>query len=270
MGRNHPDVAVTLNNIAAVLGSQGDHVGALEKYHEALRIFERVFDRNHPKVAMVLNNIAGELEAQGDDADALEMYEESSAILVKFLNPDHPYLKSLKEKIQRARWQTLSETERWQNQTNFYLSQLNDTTSGILDTLKLSLLNRIGVGYIKQDMPDSALVFLSQALRIARQLDKPEIQGIVLNNLGSAHKLLQDWERAKDFLYRSINHNRAVQGDGAAVLAYSYFHLASVHHEQSKPDSTRVYALKSLILCQQNALRELQQKVQALLEQVRE
>ena len=35
-GRNHPKVAIRLNNIAGVLESKGDYAGALEKYNEAL------------------------------------------------------------------------------------------------------------------------------------------------------------------------------------------------------------------------------------------
>ena len=94
-GRNHPNVARELNNIALVLEAKGDYAGALEKYSEALRIDESYFGRNHPKVARELNNIAGVLKAQGDYAGALEKYDESFAICMKFLGPDHPNTKTV-------------------------------------------------------------------------------------------------------------------------------------------------------------------------------
>jgi len=47
-GRNHPKVAIRLNNIAAVLDDKGDYAGALAKYNEALKIFEEFLGPDHP------------------------------------------------------------------------------------------------------------------------------------------------------------------------------------------------------------------------------
>jgi tetratricopeptide (TPR) repeat protein len=92
----------------------------------------------------------------------------------------------------------------------------------------LNLLNGLGVGYTKQSKADSALLFLRQALPIAERLKEQEMLGTLYNNLGSANKLKKDWPQARQWLEKSLNHNRKTHGDSAAVLAYTYFHLASV------------------------------------------
>ncbi len=269
-GRTHPNVATDLNNIGGVLESQGNYAGALEKYGEALTIDELYFGRNHPQVAIRLNNIGEVLRAKGDYAGALEKYNEALTILTKFLGPDHPNTQNVRENMQQAWWQSLSETERLHYQTQFYLLHLNDATTGKADSLRLALLNQIGAGYIKQQKPDSALIYLKQALPLAEKSNNLGQQGMVFNNLGSAHKSLQDWVEAQRWLEKSIAHNRALLDDSAVVLAYSYFHLAGVYHAQSQPDSARFYAQKSLALCEHHALAELQEKVRVLLGKVGE
>ena len=89
-GRNHPNVATRLNNIALVLEAKGDYAGALEKYEEALKIVQSFHGQSHPYVAATLNNIAGVLEAKGDYAGALEKYEEALKIDESYFGRNHP------------------------------------------------------------------------------------------------------------------------------------------------------------------------------------
>ena len=214
-------------------------------------------------MAIRLNNIAGVLREKGDYAGALEKYREALAIFEKFLGADHPNTQTVRENLQYTWWQSLSEKEQWALRTQVYLEQLSES---VMDTLKLALLNQIGVGYIKQEKADSALIYLRQALPLARALGDREMEGTALNNLGSAHKLAQNWPLAKQFLRRSVAHNRATQGDSAAVLAFTYFHLAGMHQAQSWADSARFYAQKSLTLARKHALEDLIKQAEALLQ----
>jgi len=94
--------------------------------------------------------------------------------------------------------------------------------------------------------------------------------GTVLNNLGAAHKIKKNWPQAEDYLHQSIQHNRAVVGDSAAVLAFTYFHLGGVLHAQAQPDSARYYAEQSQVLAQKHGLKDLQEEIRALLESIEE
>ncbi len=111
--------------------------------------------------------------------------------------------------------------------------------------------------------------YLQQALPLAQQLNEQETLGTVLNNLGSAHKSLKHWPQAEQYLQQSLAHNLRVQGDGASVLAYTYFHLAGVAHAQSQSARAREYAQKSLALAERNKLAELRKEVEALLREMK-
>lgn len=113
------------------------------------------------------------------------------------------------------------------------------------------------------------LIYLEQALPLAQKLNDQKLLGIILNNLGSAHNVLKNWAKAKEYLKQSLAHNRRVQGDSAAVLAYTYFHLASVAQAEGQTNLSREYAQKSLALAEHHKLTELRAEVEALLEQKR-
>jgi hypothetical protein len=74
--------------------------------------------------------------------------------------------------------------------------------------------------------------------------------GTVYNNLGSAHKARQPWLEALAWLRKSATHNRAVAGDSAAVVGFTYYHLAEVFLHTQRPDSARYYVEKSPLLRQ--------------------
>ena len=269
-GQNHPNVGTVLNNIGLILAEQGEFAGALEKHYKALRISEAYFGRNHPEVATALNNIAAVLESQGDYAGALAKYDEALAIFMEFLGPDHPNTKTVRENRNQAWWESLSEHERWFWQTQFYLAQLKDSTTAKTEPDMLALLNQIGVCYVKQAKADSALSYLNQAMLLAKNLNNKQMIGTVLNNLGAAYKISKNWPLAEGYLRQSIQHNRAVVGDSAAVLAYSYFHLGGMLHAQAQADSARYYAEKSHALAQKHGLKDLLEEIRALLESIEE
>ena len=91
LGLEHPDVAETLNNLAILYASRGDHVTKAELlYQRALTIREKVFGPQHPAVALTLNNLAS-LYANIKDKNAkvASYFERALAILEKALEPQH-------------------------------------------------------------------------------------------------------------------------------------------------------------------------------------
>jgi hypothetical protein len=51
-------------------------------------------------------------------------------------------------------------------------------------------------------------------------------------------------------LRKSAAHNRAVAGDSASVLGFTYYHLAEVFLHTQQSDSARHYVEKSILLRQ--------------------
>ena len=90
LGPDHPDVAISLNNLAALLMDQAQYAEAEPLYRRSLAINEKALGLDHPDVAMSLNNLAGLLDDQGQYTAAEPLYRRSLAIREKVLGPDHP------------------------------------------------------------------------------------------------------------------------------------------------------------------------------------
>ena len=66
---DHPDVAVTLNNLAILCRSQGRREEAERLYQRCLSILGKVFGPGHPKIAACLANYARLLCQMGRNAE---------------------------------------------------------------------------------------------------------------------------------------------------------------------------------------------------------
>jgi tetratricopeptide (TPR) repeat protein len=89
-GPDHPDTALSLNNLGYLLHAQGDLAGARPYCERALAIWEKALGPDHPDTTTSLNNLGYLLRAQGDLAGARPYFERALAIWEKALGPDHP------------------------------------------------------------------------------------------------------------------------------------------------------------------------------------
>ena len=90
LGKDHPDVASSLNNLALLLYSQGKYGEAEPLCRRALAIHEKALGKDHPDVAIDLNNFALLLYSQGKYGEAEPLYRRALVIREKALGPDHP------------------------------------------------------------------------------------------------------------------------------------------------------------------------------------
>src|SRR5262245_22685057 len=92
LGRDHAEVAASLNNLAQLYDRQGRYADAEPLYQRSLDIREKALGRDHPDVAASLNNLAVLYVDQGRYADAEPLYQRSLAIFEKALGRDHPWV----------------------------------------------------------------------------------------------------------------------------------------------------------------------------------
>jgi len=90
LGKDHPDVATSLNNLALLYKAQGNYAEAKLLYQRSLAIYEKALDIDHPHVVTSLNNLAVLYNAQGNYAEAEPLFQRSLAIREKALGKDHP------------------------------------------------------------------------------------------------------------------------------------------------------------------------------------
>ena len=65
LGPEHYEIAINLNNLAALYQARGETSEAEALYRRALAIKEKLLGPAHPDVAMTLNNLAVLLKSQG-------------------------------------------------------------------------------------------------------------------------------------------------------------------------------------------------------------
>jgi tetratricopeptide (TPR) repeat protein len=84
LGPQHPDVAMTLNNLAVLYKTQQRYDEAENFYRRALSIFERALDPTHQKVITALMNLARLLQKVGRSREALDLEARADAPQLSF------------------------------------------------------------------------------------------------------------------------------------------------------------------------------------------
>ncbi len=71
LGPNHPDTALSLNNLANLYDNMANYAAAEPLYKRSLAIREKVLGPDHPATATSLSNLSGVLAARGQPREAL-------------------------------------------------------------------------------------------------------------------------------------------------------------------------------------------------------
>ena len=90
LGPDHPDVAMSLNDLANLLYKTNRLAEAEPLYRRAFAMWEKSLSPDHPDVAMSLNNLASLLDFTNRSAEAEPLCRRALAIREKSLGPDHP------------------------------------------------------------------------------------------------------------------------------------------------------------------------------------
>jgi tetratricopeptide (TPR) repeat protein len=90
LGENHPDVALSLNNLANLYNSQGRYVEAEPLHLQALELRKQLLGKNHPDVAYSLNNLAELYRSQGRYAEAVSFHLQALELRKQLLGKNHP------------------------------------------------------------------------------------------------------------------------------------------------------------------------------------
>jgi CHAT domain-containing protein len=90
LGKEHPDVATSLNNLAGLYSDMGNYSQAEPLFQRSLAISEKVLGKEHPDVATSLDNLASLYRAQGNYSQAEPLSQRALAIYEQVLGKEHP------------------------------------------------------------------------------------------------------------------------------------------------------------------------------------
>lgn len=89
-GKDHPEVAQRLNDVATAYWYQGRYAEAEQLYSRALAILESELGPEHPSVARSLNHIAVICQERGRYAEAESLHARALSIRENAFGPEHP------------------------------------------------------------------------------------------------------------------------------------------------------------------------------------
>jgi tetratricopeptide (TPR) repeat protein len=227
-GPSHPDVALSLNNLALIYHNQGNYAEALRLHERALAIYEQTLGPNHTDVALSLGNMAEVYTRQGNYEEASRLHRKALAIREQALGPNHPdvamslhnlalvygeegnYEEALRL-LERA--QMISEQARGPNHPDVALS-----------LCALADLQRVQGNYAE------ALRLHERALAIREQALGPNHPDVAwsLNGLALVHLAQGNYEEASGLLERALAIRERLLGPNHPDVALSLNNLAEV------------------------------------------
>ena len=104
LGKDHPELAKGLNNLAMSYQSQGRYADAESLFERSIAMIELAFGKEHPDVATSLLNLANVQKNQGRYTEAESIFKQSISIREKALGKDHPWAASSLYQLARMYW----------------------------------------------------------------------------------------------------------------------------------------------------------------------
>lgn len=234
LGREHPMVVSTLQNLALTYDSLGDNERALAIFDDAVARTEIALGPDHPGMALVLTNRAGTKKAMGKRDDALADERRAVAIREKALGRDHPEVALTLSNMAG----TLGDLGKYDEAlAAFARARAIDEKAFGADSPKVAY-NHQGVArvhYAMQDMP-KALAAFHRALAIREKAYGADDARLAatLSSIGIIELDLGQLDAAETHLSRALAMHEKSLGPDHAELGYDLAALAGVLMKRGK------------------------------------
>jgi CHAT domain-containing protein len=230
----HPDLAQSLNNMAAVLWAGGKSAEAETLLRDALAMRRRLSTGDHPELAVGLTNLASLLYAQGRYAEAEPPFQEALAMRRRLFQQDHALLAYSLNNLASV----LGKQGHYADAETLFrdaLAMRRRLFRGDQPELVVSLNGLAGVLLGQGKYAEAELVW-RQALAMARRLlqgDHPDVAAI-LGNLATVLRTQGKYAEAELLFQESAEMYRRLSKGNHRDLAASIINLATVRADQGR------------------------------------
>jgi CHAT domain-containing protein/Tfp pilus assembly protein PilF len=248
LGKDHPDVALSLNNLAALYEAQGKYSEAAPLYQRSLAIVEKALGKDHSDVATSLNNLALLYKKQGKYSEAEPLYQRSLAIDEKALGKDHPDVaKSLGNlaTLYVAQGKYSEAEPLYQRSLVIKEKALGKDHSDLATSL-----NNLALLYKKQGKYSEAEPLYQRSLAIYEKAlgkDHPNV-ATGLNNLAGLYRIQGKLSEAEPLSQRSLAIVEKVLGKDHPDVASSLNNLALLYDAQGRYNEAKPLYQRSLAI----------------------
>jgi len=248
LGERHPDVALSLNNLAGLYSAQGRYGEAEPLHQEALLIRREQLGKHHPDVARSLSNLATLYEGQGRYGEAEPLLQEALSIQREQLGGRHlDVALSLNNLagLYRAQGRYEEAEPFHQEALSIRREQLGERHPDVAQSLS-------NLAYLYQDQGryEEAEPLHQEALTIRReQLGErhPDV-ALSLNNLAGIYFAQGRYEETELLLKQSLTIRREQLGERHPDVATNLNNLAESYRAQGRYEEAETLHREALII----------------------
>ena len=248
LGTEHPLVASSLNNLAALYQSQGNYPAAEPLFKRSLSIIEKAFGSEHPLVASSLNNLAALYQSQGNYPAAEPLFKHSLSIREKALGVDHPDVATSLNNLAGL----------YRSQGNYAAAEplfkrslaIREKALGVDHPDVATSLNNLALLYSSQGNYPAAEPLHKRSLAIyekALGAEHPLVANS-LNNLALLYDSQGNYPAAEPLLKRSLAISEKALGSEHPNVATSLNNLAALHRAQGNYQAAEPLYKRSLAI----------------------
>ena len=234
LGKAHPDVATSLNNLAALYDAQGRYGEAEPLYLEALAMMKQLLGKTHPDVATSLNNLAALYDAQGRYEEAEPLYLEALAMRKQLLGKAHPDVATGLNNL-AALYDAQGRYEEAEPLYLEALAMMKQLLGEAHPDIATSLNNLAGL-YDAQGRYEEAEPLYLEALAMVKQLlgEAHPAAATSLNNLALLYKSQGRYGEAEPLYLEALAIRKQLLGEAHPAVATSLNNLALLYDSQRR------------------------------------
>lgn len=253
LGPEHPDTAISLNNLAGIYQAQANYAAAELLYERALKIKEKVFGPEHPGTAISLDNLASLYWSQAKYTEAERNCQRALKIREKVFGPDHCDTANSLNNLAAL----------YQTQGNYAAAEplyqralkIKVEVLGSVDPDTAISFNNLAVIYVAQAKYAAAEPLYIRALKIredALGLNHPDT-ALSLNTLAELYLAEGKYSSAEPLYQRALKINEKVYGTEHPHTALSLSNLvllffAQADYRAAEPLCKRALKIRETVL----------------------
>ncbi|MEH1925381.1 tetratricopeptide repeat protein [Nostoc sp.] len=248
LGEEHPSIAESLNDLAALYHFQGRYSEAEPLLIQASALRRKLLGEEHPEVAQSLNNLAHLYNSQGRYSDAEPLYIQALALRRKLLGEEHP---DVAQSLNNLAYLYNSQG-RYSDAEPLYIQALALWCKllGEEHPNVATSLNNLAYLYNSQGRYSDAEPLLIQTLTLRRKLlgeEHPDVASS-LNNLAYLYNSQGRCSEAEPLYIQALALWRKLLGEEHPNVATSLNNLAYLYNSQGRCSDAAPLYIQALAL----------------------
>ncbi len=249
LGRNHLDVAISLNNLARLYHDRRKYEKAEPLYRRALKIHEEASVKDDFNTATVLNNLAGLYDNQEKYTEAEPLYKRSLAIFEKISGKDNSNIIAVLNNLAAL----------YDNQKKY--AEVESLYQRILTIFKkeprennlnfAQSLDNLGRFYYEQGQYMQAEALLHRAFAIREKAPEKDNLAQSLNNLAQLYSTQGKYVQTELLFYRALSILQEAKKEKHPHTAFVMNNLSLLYQAQREDEKATSFAKMALLILEE-------------------